>query len=75
MCQQHMKRWCNNVDWSLESGLLNINNGGGDSKRVGLGTHSLIQRDLGWGPTLWRFKEIWVGDPLFKYFEEGHFLF
>ena len=52
MCQQHMKRWCNNVDWSLESGLLNINNRG-VSKRVGLGTHSLIQRDLGWGPTLW----------------------
>ena len=25
MCQQHMKRWCNNVDWSLESVLLNIN--------------------------------------------------
>ena len=24
MCQQHMKRWCNNVDWSLESVLLNI---------------------------------------------------
>ena len=36
-----MKRWCNNVDWSLESVLLNINNGGGDSKRFGMGTHSL----------------------------------
>ena len=29
MCQQHMKRWCNNVDWSLESVLLNINNDNG----------------------------------------------
>ena len=45
-----MKRWCNNVDWSLESVCLNINNSG-DSKRI------------------------WVGDPLFEYFEEGHFLF
>ena len=26
MCQQHMKHWCNNVDWSLESVFLNINN-------------------------------------------------
>ena len=26
MCQEHMKRWCNNVDWSLESVFLNINN-------------------------------------------------
>ena len=50
MCQQHMKHWCNNVDWSLESVFLSINNDGG-------------------------FKEIWVGDPLFEYFEEGHFLF
>ena len=48
MCQQHMKRWCNNVDWSLESVLLNINNDGGDSKRFGLGTHSLniLKRDI-----------------------------
>ena len=45
-----MKHWCNNVDWSLDSVFLNINNGG-DSKRF------------------------WVGDPLFEYFEEGHFLF
>ena len=51
MCQQHMKRWCNNVDWSLENCILNVNNEGGG------------------------FKEIWVGDPLFEYFEEGHFLF
>ena len=43
-----MKRWCNNVDWSLESVLLNINNDGGDSKRFGLGTHSLniLKRDI-----------------------------
>ena len=26
MCQQHMKHWCNNVDWSLEFVFLNINN-------------------------------------------------
>ena len=29
-----MKRWCNNVDWSLESVLLNINNDGGGFKEV-----------------------------------------
>ena len=36
------------MDWSLESVLLNINNGGGDSKRFGMGTHSLniLKRDI-----------------------------
>ena len=46
-----MKRWCNNVDWSLENCILNANNDDGG------------------------FKESWDGDPLFEYFEEGHFLF
>ena len=59
-----MKRWCNNVDWSLENCILNANNDDGIQKRVGMGTHSFGG-----------FKESWDGDPLFEYFEEGHFLF
>ena len=59
-----MKRWCNNVDWSLENCILNVNNNEGDSKRVWVGD-----------PLFDDSKRVWVGDPLFEYFEEGHFLF
>ena len=49
MCQQHMKRWCNNVDWSLESVCLNINNDVG-FKEGWDGDPLFEYLNLGWGP-------------------------
>ena len=44
-----MKHWCNNVDWSLESVLLNINNDGGEYFEEG---HFLFLEMVG-SPSKW----------------------
>ena len=45
-----MKRWCNNVDWSLESVLQNSNNVGYFDIELGWGPFSIRIFELGWGP-------------------------
>ena len=61
-----MKRWCNNVDWSLENCILNANNDG--FKRFGMGTHSwnILKRDISFPRN---------GRVPFKWVLLGYFLF